>query len=75
MEVQIQDYDATLFYLHRMACPELVSIMSVTSDDFLAKKISDFVHAFTYESDIMKVENAYESLLHYLDHVLTSQIH
>lgn len=70
--MQIQDYDATLFYLHRMACPELISIMSVTSDDFLAKKISNFVHAFTYESDISKVENAYESLVQYLDHVLAS---
>lgn len=70
--MQIQDYDATLFYLHRMACPELISIMSVTSDDFLAKKISNFVHAFTHESDISKVENAYESLVQYLDYVLTS---
>jgi len=70
--MQIQDYDAALFYLHRMACPELISIMSVTSDDFLAKKISNFVHAFTYESDIAKVENAYESLVQYLDYVLTS---
>lgn len=70
--MKIQDYDATLFYLHRMACPELVSIMTVTKDDFLAKKISNFVHAFTYESDIFKVECAYESLLQYLDHVLTS---
>lgn len=70
--MQIHEYDATLFYLHRMACPELLSIMTNTSDDFLAKKIETFVKAFMYEPDVIKVEEAYESLLRYLDHVFVS---
>lgn len=70
--MQTHDYDATLFYLHRMACPELMTIKTVTSDDILAKKIDDFVQAFMYESNFSKVEKTYESLLLYLDHVFVS---
>ncbi len=70
--MQMHEYDATLFYLHRMACNELMTIMTAAEDDILAKKIEKFVKAFLYDSDFSKVEKAYDSLLHYLDHVFVS---
>ncbi|MFA8439522.1 YhdB family protein [Pueribacillus sp. YX66] len=72
--MQTHEYDATLFYLHRMACTELMTIMTLTADDFLAKKIENFVKAYMYDPDFTKVERAYNSLLRYLDHVFVSHI-
>lgn len=68
------EYDATLFYLHRMACEELTTVMKITKDDMLAKKIENLVAAFMYDPEITNVESAYEALLSYLDHVFGSHL-
>ncbi len=72
--MNIHEYDATLFYLHRMACEELTTVMTLTKDDMLAKKIEKLVEAFTYDPEITNVERAYEALLGYLDHVFVSHL-
>ena len=68
------DYDAALFYLHRMACGELIHLMTLTKDDFLSKKIEKFVKDFMYEPEFSVVEKSYDSLLSYLDHVFLAEI-
>ncbi len=40
-----------------------------TDDDILAKRIEKFVHAFIRETEFMKVKDARDNLLTYIDYV------
>jgi len=68
------DYDKALFYLHRMACDGLIQLMEATEDDFLSKKIEKFIDAFMLEPDFSTVENQYNALISYLDHVFVTDM-
>jgi hypothetical protein len=71
--MDINDYDKTLFFAHRLACDDLTFMMDETDDDLLSKKIERFVNAFLHEPDLETVDNRREDLLYYLDHVFETQ--
>lgn len=62
------DYDKTLFFLYSMSIYELIGMSSATDDDILAKKIDDFLEAFTKAQSFRSVEEKQTNLLSYLDH-------
>ncbi|ALC92010.1 hypothetical protein AM500_21110 [Bacillus sp. FJAT-18017] len=63
------DYDRALYYTYRSQWDNLLILMVRTRDQFLAKKIEHFLHAYHYEHDYAVVEKKLYSLLRYIDHV------
>jgi hypothetical protein len=62
------DYDRALYYTHRSEWDNLLILMVRTSDNFLAKKIERFLHAYNFEKDYSIIEKHLYSLLRYIDH-------
>ncbi|WP_226658181.1 YhdB family protein [Pseudalkalibacillus hwajinpoensis] len=67
--MDITDYDKALYYTHHCACIDLSILMMKTEDDILSKRIEQFVHAFIRETEFMKVKEARDTLLSYIDYV------
>ena len=67
--MDITDYDKALYYTHHCACIDLSVLMMKTKDDILSKRIEIFVHAFIRETEFMKVKEARDNLLSYIDYV------
>lgn len=64
------DYDKALYYTHRSQWDNLLILMVRTKDDFLSKKIEQFLHAYNFEHDYKEVEKHLYSLLRYIDHAI-----
>lgn len=62
------DYDRALYYTYRSEWDNLLILMVRTADNFLAKKIEHFLHAYNFEKDYSIVEKKLYSLLRYVDH-------
>lgn len=62
------DYDRALYYTHRSEWDNLLILMVRTKDQFLSKKIEQFLHAYNFEHDYTVIENRLYSLLRYIDH-------
>ncbi|MCU9612559.1 YhdB family protein [Caldibacillus lycopersici] len=62
------DYDRALYYTYRSQWDNLLILMVRTKDDFLAKKIEHFLHAYYYQTDDRVVEKYLFSLLQYVDY-------
>lgn len=62
------DYDRALYYTHRSEWDNLLILMVRTTDNFLAKKIEYFLHAYNFEKDYSIIEKHLYSLLRYIDH-------
>ncbi|OCA84416.1 hypothetical protein A8F94_17090 [Bacillus sp. FJAT-27225] len=62
------DYDRALYYTYRSQWDNLLILMVRTRDQFLAKKIEHFLHAYHYEHDYAVIEQTLYSLLRYIDH-------
>ena len=62
------DYDRALYYTHRSQWDNLLILMVRTDDQFLAKKIEHFLHAYHFEKDYSVIEKRLYSLLRYNDH-------
>ncbi|MCA0988203.1 YhdB family protein [Guptibacillus algicola] len=67
--MDITDYDKALYYTHHCACIDLSVLMMKTDDDILAKRIEKFVQAFIRETEFVKVKEARDHLLTYIDYV------
>jgi len=66
--MKIVDYDRALYYTHRSQWDNLLILMVRTKDQFLAKKIENFLHAYNFEKDYSVIEKHLYSLLRYIDH-------
>jgi hypothetical protein len=64
------DYDRALYYTHRSEWDNLLILMVRTRDNFLAKKIEHFLHAYNFEKDYSIIEKQLYSLLRYIDHAI-----
>ncbi|MCQ6273371.1 hypothetical protein JMM81_00085 [Bacillus sp. V3B] len=64
------DYDRALYYTHRSEWDNLLILMVRTTDNFLAKKIEHFLHAYNFEKDYSIIEKHLYSLLRYIDHAI-----
>ena len=62
------DYDRALYYTHRSEWDNLLILMVRTHDNFLSKKIEQFLHAYNFEHDYSVIEKHLYSLLRYTDH-------
>ncbi|WP_040204358.1 YhdB family protein [Neobacillus jeddahensis] len=62
------DYDRALYYTHRSEWDNLLILMVRTKDQFLSKKIEQFLHAYNFERDYTVIESKLYSLLRYIDH-------
>lgn len=62
------DYDRALYYAHRSQWDDLLVLMVRTKDNFLSKKIEQFLHAYQYEHDYSVIEAKLYSLYKYIDH-------
>jgi hypothetical protein len=62
------DYDRALYYTHRSEWDNLLILMVRTQDQFLSKKIEQFLHAYNFEHDYSVIEKKLYSLLRYIDH-------
>lgn len=62
------DYDRALYYILRSQWDNLLILMVRTKDDFLSKKIEQFLHAYYFQNDDSVVEDKLFTLLHYVDH-------
>ncbi|AGK52513.1 YhdB family protein [Bacillus sp. 1NLA3E] len=62
------DYDRALYYTHRSQWDNLLILMVRTKDQFLAKKIEHFLHAYHFEHDYNAIEKSLHTLLRYIDH-------
>ena len=61
------DYDRALYYTHRSEWDNLLILMVRTHDNFLSKKIEQFLHAYNFEHDYSVIEKHLYSLLRYID--------
>ena len=50
------DYDRALYYTHRSEWDNLLILMVRTHDNFLSKKIEQFLHAYNFEHDYSVIE-------------------
>ncbi|WP_017754217.1 YhdB family protein [Calidifontibacillus oryziterrae] len=66
------DYDKALFYMNRGEWDNLLILMVRTKDDFLSKKIEQFLHACNFSRDYSAIEKTAYHLLTYVDHALAS---
>ncbi|MCF3942006.1 YhdB family protein [Oceanobacillus alkalisoli] len=66
----IPDYDKALYYTLWGQWDELLVLMVRTDDDFLSKKIEQFLNAFHYSLDEKKIMRSHDQLLYYLDHAM-----
>ncbi|MFZ7946424.1 MULTISPECIES: YhdB family protein [Bacillaceae] len=62
------DYDRALYYTHRSEWDNLLILMVRTKDQFLSKKIEQFLHAYNFEKDYTVLEAKLYNLLRYIDH-------
>lgn len=69
------DYDRALYYTHRSQWDNLLVLMVRTKDDFLSKKIENFLHAYHFEHDYSILEKKLNALLRYIDHASTLTDH
>jgi hypothetical protein len=66
--VNKMDYDRALYYTHRSEWDNLLILMVRTKDQFLSKRIEQFLHAYNFERDYSVIEKKLYSLLRYIDH-------
>ncbi|MDP4163880.1 MAG: YhdB family protein [Bacillota bacterium] len=66
--MNMMDYDRALYYTHRSEWDNLLILMVRTKDQFLSKKIEQFLHAYNFEHDYTIIEKNLTSLLRYIDH-------
>jgi len=64
------EYDRALYYIYRSQWDNLLILMVRTRDQFLAKKIEHFLHAYHFEHDYSILERKLYSLLRYIDHAI-----
>jgi len=64
------DYDKALYYTIWQQWDDLLVLMVRTDDDFLAKKINNFLQAFHMDRNTKKIIAQHENLLHYIDHAM-----
>lgn len=69
------DYDRALYYTHRSEWDNLLLLMVRTKDQFLSKRIEQFLHAYNFERDYTVIENKLYALLRYIDHANESFDH
>lgn len=69
--MDILDYDRALFYTHRSEWDNLLLLMVRTKDDFLSKKIEQFLKAYEFSGDYKIIERKLYALLRYIDHANT----
>lgn len=62
------DYDRALYYTYRSEWDNLLILMVRTEDQFLAKKIEHFLHAYHFERDYSIIEKRLNNLLRYIEH-------
>ena len=62
------DYDRALYYTHRSEWDNLLILMVRTKDQFLSKRIEQFLHAYNFERDYTVIETKLYNLLRYIDH-------
>lgn len=62
------DYDRALYYTYQSEWDNLLILMVRTKDDFLSKKIEQFLHAYYFQTEYSIVEKNLFSLLQYVDH-------
>jgi hypothetical protein len=62
------DYDRALYYTHRSEWDNLMILMVRTKDQFLSKRIEQFLHAYNFERDYTVLEKKLYNLLRYIDH-------
>ncbi|WP_066251774.1 YhdB family protein [Neobacillus drentensis] len=62
------DYDRALYYTHRSEWDNLLILMVRTKDQFLSKRIEQFLHAYNFERDYSVIETKLYNLLRYIDH-------
>jgi hypothetical protein len=62
------DYDRALYYTHRSEWDNLLILMVRTKDQFLSKRIEQFLHAYNFERDYSVIETKLNNLLRYIDH-------
>lgn len=63
----MSDYERALFYIQNTEWDNLLILMVRTKDQFLAKKIEHFLHAYYYAKKKKSVEDKLLILLKYLD--------
>jgi hypothetical protein len=63
----MSDYERALFYIQNTEWDNLLILMVRTKDQFLAKKIEHFLHAYYYAKKKKNVEEKLLLLLKYLD--------
>lgn len=68
------DYDKALYYTLWGQWDDLLVLMVRTEDDFLSKKIEDFLHAFHYSSSEESIVRTHQNLIHYLEHAIDTDI-
>ena len=64
------DYDKALYYTLWGQWDDLLLLMVRTKDDILSKKIHLFLNNFHYSSDQLKIIEAHDNLLDYVDHAM-----
>lgn len=69
----IPDYDKALYYTLWGQWDELLVLMIRTDDDFLSKRIENFLNTYHYSLDEDKIMNTHDQLLHYLDHAMQQE--
>ena len=69
----IPDYDKALHYTLWGQWDELLILMVRTHDDFLSKRIEQFLHAYHYSLDQEKIIQAHEQLIYYIDHAMKDE--
>ncbi len=69
-EMNVMDYDKALYYTHRSQWDNLLILMTRTDDDFLSKKIEQFLHAYNFSKDYILVQQHFVSLVRYIDHAI-----
>ncbi|WP_173917068.1 YhdB family protein [Halobacillus sp. Marseille-Q1614] len=62
------DYEKALHFMIWGQWDDLLVLMVRTRDQFLAKKIESFLHAYHYSTRESELYLSHESLLHYIDH-------
>ncbi|WP_082234773.1 YhdB family protein [Halobacillus massiliensis] len=62
------DYEKALHFMIWGQWDDLLVLMVRTKDQFLAKKIESFLHAYHYSTIESELYLSHENLLHYIDH-------
>ncbi len=67
----MSDYERSIFYIQHAEWDNLLILMVRTQDQFLAKKIERFLHAFHYIKETESIESHLIELIRYLNYTAT----